>query len=357
MRVVNIICISPFLFFAMGTSGLTVTDELLEEQVESLRMAVSRADANGDGVLSSNEYQGMAELMQDDPLVRPGFARLTRTGNPTVDTYRQYDLDGDGEILVSDISNDGSVESLKLWDFDGDGILGSEELSQLDGLIQFQAFTTGAGGNTQGLGPVDDIINSLELEGSTRVAVADAIRNESQRIPAYQREVHQLFFADLKGLLGDALYEEFIDSFAETLITRPVQLNPNAAAVSHRTIVARLTSYDSNSDQQLAGEELTEALKFMATIRIENAPEDYTFWQRNQHWIDYDDDQTIYPGDIPFLSEEIFSRFDSNQDDLIDPEEFIAMRDDRMAQYMRREVPLLRFGYDTMVPVLEQMGA
>lgn len=348
------------LIYSVSASSLTATEELIAVQVDSLRTTFSLADLNGDGALAGSEFGEMAILLQADPIVRGGLAGpVRRAGTRTVDDILFFDTDGDGAVPLADVDlGEEWAESLIPWDSNTNGILDVDELAQLDGLIQFQGFTNGAGGSSQGLDAALGVIENMYLEAASRASLLEAVEAESKRIDTFQLEVNLRFMTEVEIMLGPEQYSTFVDLFSETLITRPETLNPLAFARSQRTFRSHVMGYDTNGDSQVSGAEVEILLTDLAVIRIELAPveEGLVFWQRNLNWLDYDGDRQLVPSDIPFMVEEVFSRFDRNADELIDTEEFIAMRNDRFEQYMRREVPFLRYGYHTMVPVLEQMG-
>lgn len=310
-----------------------------------------------DNALDGEAIAVLAHALWLDPMIRRGLVQdnARRMNSRTIDDVMQFDLNGDGAVVLSDVPQR-LIESLLPWDFDSDGQLGAAELDKMGGLIRFQAFNNGLGGADRGLGDGRTVLELMSLDPDTYQNATDAMDQEERRIQSDQIELHQAFMSSVESLLGQADYQQFLDRFAETLITKPKELNPGVETNTVRRFTTKILSFDENGDGVIAGEELENSNDYWQSVQNEQAPTELTFWQRNLNWLDQDGDQRLQKTDVPYLTDEFFGKFDSDQNEQIDPTEFKAIRDDRLTQYMNRDVPLHRYGYTTMEPVLESMG-
>ncbi|MCK5684340.1 hypothetical protein KAJ27_09460 [bacterium] len=115
--------------YDLNSDGILSTDERASMRAEKMKtnpQAVSRFDANGDGILDETEVQN---AVSQNPSRKNG-TRGSRSGTSNL----QYDLDGDG-ILSADERTSMRMEKMKTnpqaisrFDVNGDGILDDTEM-------------------------------------------------------------------------------------------------------------------------------------------------------------------------------------------------------------------------------------
>jgi Ca2+-binding EF-hand superfamily protein len=118
--------------------GSVTKDEVPEERQRLFTRLVRSADKNGDGKLTSEEFNAG---LQDDRRTRPDAPERPRPGGPDrpggamvgpAALMRVLDADGDGAISKSEI--DEAPKALKKLDRNGDGQLTREELGPRGGV-------------------------------------------------------------------------------------------------------------------------------------------------------------------------------------------------------------------------------